>query len=405
MNRTKQMFLIFALLSLIMTTGCWDRTEIEDMGIVLGIGIDKPKTITAKKRAEKEAKENKEEKEKIAKHPRVSVVHNYIVPKAVAGKQGGGNQKPYENLITEGESIFEVIRELSTHTARPPSYQHLKIIVISEEIARTIDLRNIIDFFLRNPETRRTIKVLIAKGKTREVFEVPPRVATNPALKLFEMTGNTKKTLRMAPELNLGDMSEKLTGETSFVMQRVVPSERETKIAGAAVIKGKTRKMIGWLGEEEIEGLNWLSGKGKAGIIKGMDKKTEKMIIYEVYKMKSKIQPKVQGKDISFTVTIETEGELREDWLIPGDAFKESMIKKAEKATETQIKTLAQKALQKTQKDFKVDVAGFGKQLSIHYPKVWKEVKKDWDRHFSTIPVEIKVSVHIREFGTRGSKE
>jgi spore germination protein len=402
MNRTKKMFLIFALLSLIMTTGCWDRTEIEDIGIVLGIGIDKPKTITAKKRAEKEVKENKE---KIVKHPRFSLVHHYIVPKAVAGKQGAGKQKPYENIITEGESIFEVIRELSTHTSRSPSYQHLKIIVISEEIVRTIDLRNIIDFFLRNPETRRTIKVLIAKGKTREVFEIPDPMATNPALKLFEMTRNTKKTLRMAPELNLGDMSEKLTGETSFVIQRVVPSEKETKIAGAAVIKGKTRKMIGWLGEEEIEGLNWLSGKGEAGIIKGTDKETGKVIIYEVYKMKSSIQPKVQGNNISFTVTIETEGALREDWLIPGDAFKESLIKRAEKATETEIKTLAQKALKKTQKDFKVDVAGFGKQLSIDYPKIWKEVKKDWDRHFSTIPVEIKVNVHIREFGTRGSKE
>jgi spore germination protein len=402
MNRTKKMFLIFALLSLIMTTGCWDRTEIEDIGIVLGIGIDKPKTITAKKRAEKEVKE---EKEKIGKHPRFSLVHHYIVPKAVAGKQGVGKQKPYENIITEEESIFEVIRELSTHTSRSPSYQHLKIIVISEEIVRTIDLRNIIDFFLRNPETRRTIKVLIAKGKTREVFEIPDPMATNPALKLFEMTRNTKKTLRMAPELNLGDMSEKLTGETSFVIQRVVPSEKETKIAGAAVIKGKTRKMIGWLGEEEIEGLNWLSGKGEAGIIKGTDKETGKVIIYEVYKMKSSIQPKVQGNNISFTVTIETEGALREDWLIPGDAFKESLIKRAEKATETEIKTLAQKALKKTQKDFKVDVAGFGKQLSIHYPKVWKEVKKDWDRHFSTIPVEIKVNVHIREFGTRGAKE
>ncbi len=120
--------------------------------------------------------------------------------------------------------------------------------------------------------------------------------------------------------------------------------------------------------------------------------------------MKSRIKPQVKGGRISFTVDISTEGKLREDWLLPGNAFEQEFIKKAEKVTEKEILRLAEKALAKTQKDFKVDVAGFGKRLSIHYPQVWKEVKKEWDNQFSNVPVEVKVNVHIQEYGTRGTK-
>ncbi|MED0675941.1 spore germination protein [Aneurinibacillus thermoaerophilus] len=398
MKKTKRTFMFSLLLSLIMITGCWDRVELEDIGIVLGVAIDESATKAAKKQEKEELKGQAKER----KH--ILMVHHFIIPQEVEGKTRTGKNKPYSNVVNEGETIFEIVRELSTRVARPPNYEHLKVIVISEEIARSTDLRDIINFFLRNPESRRTIKMLIAKGKARETFEKKPPIMANPALKMAKMIENTKKTLRMAPEMTLGDMSEKLTSETSFVMQRVVTSKTGTKVAGATVINGKTHKMVGWLGEDEMEGLNWMSGKGKAGIVKGTDQKTGKTMVYEVGKMRSRIKPKVQGNNISFTVDIETEGSLREDWLEPGNAFKENLIKRAEKAAEMEIKRLTQKALTKTQKKFKVDVAGFGKQLSIYYPKVWKEVKKDWDKHFSKIPVDINVKVQISEFGTRGTK-
>lgn len=398
MKKIKRTFMFSLLLSLIMITGCWDRVELEDIGIVLGVAIDESATKAAKKQEKEELKGQAKER----KH--ILMVHHFIIPQEVEGKTRTGKNKPYSNVINEGETIFEIVRELSTRVARPPNYEHLKVIVISEEIARSTDLRDIINFFLRNPESRRTIKMLIAKGKARETFEKKPPIMANPALKMAKMIENTRKTLRMAPEMTLGDMSEKLTSETSFVMQRVVTSKTGTKIAGATVINGKTHKMVGWLGEDEMEGLNWMSGKGKAGIVKGTDQKTGKNMVYEVGKMRSRIKPKVQGNNISFTVDIETEGSLREDWLEPGNAFKENLIKRAEKAAEMEIKRLTQKALTKTQKKFKVDVAGFGKQLSIYYPKVWKEVKKDWDKHFSKIPVDINVKVQISEFGTRGTK-
>ncbi|MEW9670458.1 Ger(x)C family spore germination protein [Ammoniphilus sp. 3BR4] len=390
MGKIKRILGWLSLIFLLLATGCWDRKEIEDTGIVLGLGIDKPETM-------------KTEEHQPKRH-RISLVHQFAVPDPFSAKEGGGAKGNYVNMVNESSSIFAGIRELATQSERAPSYEHLQVLVISEDIARSIDLNEIINFLMRNTESRRTIKVVIAKGQSREVFEKPPSIEQIPVLKLHDLIQHTRKTLRMAPDLNLGDFSEKITAKRSFVVQRVVTSKKGVKISGAAIIKGKSAKMVGWLGEEETEGLNWLSGKGKAGLIEGVDPETGEPIVYEVREMKSQIKPHVRGGRISYTVEISTEGKLREDWVIPGNAFEQEFIKKAEKATEKEIKRLAEKAFTKTQKDFKVDVAGFGKKLSIQYPQVWKDVKKDWDSEFSEVPVDIKVKVQIREYGTRGTK-
>ncbi|BBH22364.1 germination protein [Paenibacillus baekrokdamisoli] len=383
------------LLLLIPIMGCWDRKEIEDVGIVLGIGFDKPaKGIT----------EQGEKGTIRGKHP-IMMIHHIAIPEQFSTSGGGKSQKNYINLISKGDLVFENIRKLSTRTARYPSYEHLREVVISEDVARTIDFNNIINFLMRNSETRRSIRVMIAKGKARDVFEKEGSVR-NPALELRELAENYHNSFSMSPEMKMGDMSENITGKISFVIQRVDSSKKETKIAGAAVIKGKTAKMIGWLGEEETAGLNWLKGQKKAaGIMEGVESKSGEMIVYEVRSMTSKIKPLVKGSKISFTVEIKTEGKLREDWVDPGNAFDPNFVNRAEQAIEISIKKAAERALTKTQKKFKVDVVGFGKKLSIKYPKTWKKVKKDWDESFSEIPIEVKVKTEIQEFGTRGTKK
>ncbi|MBM7651322.1 hypothetical protein JOC76_000771 [Neobacillus cucumis] len=78
-------------------------------------------------------------------------------------------------------------------------------------------------------------------------------------------------------------------------MQNVIPTNGEVKFSGAAVITGKTKKLLGFLNEEEMEGLTWISGKGKGGLVKSFDAATNQPIIYEVKTMKSKITLMLMG--------------------------------------------------------------------------------------------------------------
>ncbi|TXK77361.1 Ger(x)C family spore germination protein [Paenibacillus sp. N3.4] len=399
MKAARGICMLSCMILLFPITGCWDRVEIEDVGIVLGIGFDKP------------SEDMKEPSQTMAVQPiqgknkRISMMHHFAIPKHFAAKEGGLALNNYINIVSEGDAVFDNINRLSSRLSRIPSYEHLRIIVISGELAKTFDLQNMINFLLRNTETRRTIRVMISEGKTSDIFQ-KKGIDSNPALKLRGMAEEFHKTLLIPPLLELGDMSENLTGKKSFIIQRVVTFGKENKLAGAAVIKGDQGRMIGWIGEKEVVGLNWLKGGNKqTGITKGVDPKSGERIVYEVRTIKSTIVPKVEAEQISFEVNIQTEGRLREDWAYPGNALEESFVKRAEQATEVSIKKSVETALAKTQKEYKVDVINFGKKLEIKYPKVWKQIKDDWDTTFSMLPIKVNVKVKIIEFGIRGTKK
>jgi spore germination protein len=188
-------------------------------------------------------------------------------------------------------------------------------------------------------------------------------------------------------------------------MQKVLSADGQVKFAGAAVIDGKTHKMTGTLNEEELEGVTWITGKGKGGVVKSFEKETGQPIIYEIETMKSSIIPRVKGNNISFDVNIESVGRLSENWVVSGDTFKNEFLKNAEKSTEKEVKRLVGNALKKMQKEYKVDVAGFGNRLRIEHPKVWKKVKKDWDQIFSEAPINYDVKITINDYGTSGGSK
>ncbi|GAA3330992.1 hypothetical protein GCM10020331_085730 [Ectobacillus funiculus] len=76
------------------------------------------------------------------------------------------------------------------------------------------------------------------------------------------------------------------------------------------------------MNEMELEGLTWLTGEGKGGIVKSFDSKTGQPIIYEIKSMKKQNYTScLEKNNISFDVKkIESEGRLSENWAASGAA-------------------------------------------------------------------------------------
>ncbi|MDP9743341.1 UNVERIFIED_ORG: hypothetical protein QFZ59_005171 [Bacillus sp. B2I3] len=66
---------------------------------------------------------------------------------------------------------------------------------------------------------------------------------------------------------------------------------------------------------------------------------------------------------------------------------------------------MVRNVVEKMQKEYQVDGAGFGNRLRIEHPRVWKKVKKDWDQTFSEIPINYHVKLTIKDYGTTGSSK
>jgi len=393
------LLVLLSVLLLFPLTGCWSSHEIEEQSLGVGVAYDKAKESMIEKELD-------EQGEGYAKKNLVTSTYQLITPQVASSttKQGGPQQKSYVNVSETGDSPFQMVRELSLRSDTPFTGYHMKVIVIGEALARSYSLEQLVDQNLRDNDFRPSCLVLISKGRASSTLE-STTAGEVPAFHLYGMVDNTYRTTRILPPMSLIKLASKIQSGSSFLLQNVLSANGEIKFAGAAVIKGKTGRMIGFLNEEELEGVTWITGKGKGGLVKSFDKKTGQLIVYEIESMKSHIKPLVKGNSISFDVYIESEGRLSENWMISGSPLENQFLQKAQKTSEKEVKHLVRNVVEKMQKEYKVDVAGFGNQLRIKKPRVWMRVKDNWDQTFSEVPINYHVKLTIKDYGTSASKK
>ncbi|WP_410984164.1 Ger(x)C family spore germination protein [Bacillus cereus] len=396
-NNIRLLFVVSSVLSLLALTGCWSSHEIEELGFAVGLAFDKGKETNVEREIE-------EQGGGYQKKNLVTSTYQFVKPQSSSsgGKGGVSQQKPYTNISETGDSLHQSIREVALRRERPIIFHHTKVIVVSANLARTYSLKQLLDIYIRDNEMRPSCLVLISKGRASEVLKSKEE-GEIPAFRLSGIADNQYRTSRILPPMPLAKLPGKVRSGASFLLPNVISVNGEVKFVGAAVIKGKTKKLRGFLNENELEGLMWITGKGKSGLVRSFDEETEKPIMYEVKAMKSKIQPHVKGDNISFNVDIQSEGRLSEKRTVSGDPFENKFLKSVEKATEQEVKRLVKQVLKKIQKEYKADVAGFGNRLEIEYPKVWKKVGKDWDKTFSKVPIKYNVKITIQDYGAEGS--
>ncbi len=386
-----------AMLCLLMTSGCWDRVEIEERGFVVGVAIDLVSDDEVKERAEKEAP-NKPQ----GKH-RFVLTQQFINPKGygTASTQGSSGIPAYFNISSEGDSMMEMVRSVAARTSRSPYYEHIKIIIVSDKIAEAGELPNVLDFFLRHPEMRRGTKVMIAEGTAKDTLEIQAINEMVPVQYIESISQNYFKNARMSPTSRLGDINEDMLTKRSFIVQKIILGNDGVKVAGNAVIKGATNEMVGYLGEEETEGRNYITGEVEGGIIEFMIH--DNLIIYEVEEASRTIKADVSHPEhIKFKIQIETKGLIVEA-LEQVDMLDPNVIAELESQIEKQIVRQCEAVIGKTQVEFKTDVLMLSNYLKADHYDAWNRIKDDWDtgeNYFSSASIEVDVSSVVRNIGS-----
>nr|WGD69002.1 Ger(x)C family spore germination protein [Bacillus subtilis] len=390
--------MVMVCLSLICVTGCWSSREIEDLGLTFAIAIDKGKETNTEK-------ELKEEGGSYPKKDNITLTYQFVNEKAAgAGTSGGGGsgqgaQKAYINISETGDSLQQIGSEVALRRDREVFSPHLKVVVMSEDVLHTFPIDEMLDQFFRDNEIRLSCLVLSAKGEARDALQLKEN-GEIPAFRLIGLGGNEHKVSRILPPMTLAKLIGKLhSGEEFFTAKCGCGTMERSSIPEQTVINGKSKKMIGTLNEYETEGITWIRGEGKGGVVKSHDKKSQQTLAYDINKIKSKIQPIVKGKDISFHVDIESEGDLAENWNTK-EALDTQFIDRLETTIENEVKKIVGQVLKKIQHDYKADVAGFDESLRLTYPHLWKRVKNNWDDTFSKADITYSVNVTITHYGT-----
>lgn len=359
-------------LSCLLLTGCWDRREIEDIGFVIGVAIDAV--------ADDERVTGPIVKDGAHQHKIYSITLQIVNSSSMLAGSGGGEGegKTYTNITTQAETMTEAIKYLGARMLRTPFLEQLQVVLVAEEVARTPEFSEIFDFFVRYPEIRRGTSLYVVKGEAKKALNAAPESIRLPAFYINKISENTKHSSRLIPTSEVGNISESMLSQRSFTILYIVPGKTDVSIVGSAVFGSEDFRMVGTLEGPEAEARNLIVGETAGGAIPFQA--GESIGIYHIQNVKTKITLESSNPEkLKFKIKIKTEGLIHEihEVINLNSPYE---VDKINASVAEEIKRLAELTVKKSQEELQVDVLGLAEYLTRRHPRLWKEIKQDWEK-------------------------
>ncbi|MCD1258466.1 Ger(x)C family spore germination protein [Paenibacillus athensensis] len=367
----------------LMLAGCWDRVEIDQRGFVVGIAID----------------------ESEERNTRYLGTYQFVVPGGLKMSSPSGSSsydtQAYMNLGTTESSMSALSAKMASETSRSPYFEHLKLIIVSDSLARKPEeFSSIMDYFLRNSEMRRGIKVLIADGSALSVLSTKPKSERIPASYIESIVNNNRKTTYMLPETAIGQIHEYLMRKESYVVQRIANTQKQgVSVSGCAIFDGNSNRMVGQLNGQETQGLNMIKGQIKGGVLEAAEGVNR--VDFLIERGKRTIRYEKSGNRFIFHINIQLEGVLDKS---PNSInfMKKPTIVETEEILERKMQAICYETIHKLQQTYRKDVLGLGMYLYENHYKVWKPIAANWDNGenlFSQADIQVHTNVILRRIG------
>lgn len=356
----KFVLIIITLFILLISSGCYNYKEINDMAIVSSIGIDK---------------DNKNDK--------------YIVSAQIMNSKESEDSEDSQITVytKEGDTVHEALRNITLKSPRKLYGNHLSKIVLSEEVAKE-GIDNILDIFNRITEVRNEFIITIVKeDKASDVLKVLTTTESIPAeyvklsLKIADKTSGLTYATKLdefislylkkgidpvVPVLKIDKKEKKGT-----TINNITTTNPISKIVIEDLAVTNKGKLETYLKNEEVIGYNFLRNQIQKMIIpvKCDDENNYASISILKNKTKSNAAKKDNKYIINFNINSEA---IITEYNCKKDLTDEKVIKELEKDTEKKIKRYIKKSLNK-QKETKGKFLGLERIIYLDYPKYKNE--------------------------------
>ncbi|WP_168119088.1 Ger(x)C family spore germination protein [Paenibacillus sp. HB172176] len=373
--------------------GCWNRVELNEIGIISATAVDwdKDKWI---------------------------VSYQLVIPQAISAQSGSSSigDAPVNVFSTEGKSIRKSIGNASREMSRKLYFAHNQIIVVGEAAAKK-GISTILEIYMRNTDARETVSMFIAKGRARTIIEQLLPIEKIPGTAVQRLVENEEESSSLYPDMTMYRILLDLLGpgQATGIPELMIAGSnqklnsvdalKETftsakiKLGKLAIISGD--KLAGWLTQKEAAGAMWLANKVKRVTIQYNCSDNENTpdysaVIVEKAKIERKIERKPDGR-LLMHLSVNAQGTMLE-YACSNDLEKPQPLKQEEARIAEEIKGEMEQSWQAV-RNLKADIVGFGTILHRSSPKQWKELKQDWNEHFANIELDIKVKFKLARIG------
>lgn len=351
---------------------------------------------------------------------KILLTNEVVIPAAT--EPGSPMEDKVMYIQSRGETIFDAFRNALLELDTKLYLSHNTLLIFGEEFARR-GIGDYIDFYLTDSEPRETSYMMVAQGdKGYNQLGINAGLGstsgdyTTGLIENVEYTPKVRKLTVYEYFKYFYDFETPVLGVIKTVEKPEI-SKRKDKdpsniatadVSGGAVFRGD--KLIGYYTGDEMFGFNFMSDEIQGGLIvfhtpdkfvdyKDLIARSGEFGSIRIIKSKTKQDIKITNGQFHLDIDIRIKGVLGEE--LQGIELTELDAKDAiERACSSRVEEYIKTAMDKAQKELRVDNFAIKKLVYIKYPDIWKEIEDDWDQDvFPNISYSVKVDTNLVRTG------
>ncbi len=366
-------------LAILPLAGCWSAMELTELGFVQAAAID------------------------LADDGAVELTVQIYKPGSQGEQSQQSNaQSSYINVSTTSTTILGATGDIMLKLGRKPQWSHMSALLISDELARTRNIGQYLDFFSRRNEPRGSVSVLVTGGKAQDYLRLKPFIEGTIGQQLRSIESISSRYVGKTDEVSLTDL---IIRSKSEVPLSAVPyyafqesGESAAAITGMAVIRFPEGVMTGIVPAADTPYYLILTNRYKQGNLDlpcpGKPGKSDSLMIT---KSSVKLRPAINESNVRFNISVQLEVYLGE--LTCGQAITEADIDRFVRRAESKLAARFDDTVEQLQ-ERKADILGIGLKLSREHPRIWKKLRGDWPDQFAGMDLNIRVKVKVLSTGS-----
>lgn len=377
----KKIILLLPILFLL--TGCYNYRELNDLAIVTAISINK-------------------------------VEEEYVVTAEVVNPKKqqdafGGNEPDFIVYTGKGTSMQEAFRKIVKESPRKLYGAQMDILILDEETAKS-ELKNIMDFFARDPEIRSEFYVLVGKSNNVLGITTPlDKISSKNIVDSLEANNNYLGYANLVtfhelinnylnPNIEIALPIVEVIGDTEegTTLDNLETTTLDASIIVSSLAIFKDDKLVGYLTEEESQAYNMIMGNSQTTLMK-TNYQDNQFIVNEILNSSAEIEVDVKKKKV--TISLEGKAAISEA-NYSGNLEDTKVIEKIQKDLNNTTENFVKDAIENTIKKYNSDIYGFRDLFYKKNPKAYKKLKENW--YTETLPnleIEVKSDIVIFEKG------
>lgn len=365
--------------TLLAVPGCKDLREVDELNIVLALGIDE------------------------TQDQRVRVTAEIVDPAGTRGpgpSSGGGGQRSQATFTRQqtGKTIEEALDKFEENVARHLFLSHNTVVVFGRDYAEH-GIDKAMDFMERNRDLRRNQLWVVTDRTASELLKASGKPEFYNALAIRSVVQQGVQKSVAVNSIQLRVIKQYLRPSHSPTLAYVTLVNDKLCQCGIGLFDGGTYK--GHITSHDAQALLLFLQDTQQTEITLPCSDTHSMQTdlgntFRILHTHTHVVPVILGKEIRFSVKVRGQAEMGR--LCPGSKPTPETYKQLESMLDADIQTRMQKVLTRLQEQ-ETDSVQFANVLFENNPTVWQQVANGWMEIFPNVQVNYDVQIQLLRHG------